>query len=293
MRADDVMALIRAHAKADRKQFASVALMIAANDAKLWGGSFASEVRRLVNQGDAGGLTPLPRGEEGDSAAVALPPHTLSDLLLSPETADAIGQLLAEYTHADALREGGCEPALKVLFAGPPGTGKTAAAGAVAAALGVPFVVARQHQLIGSHLGDSEKNVARLFDFAAANRAVVLLDEFDALGSARGDIGTSAGKSFNNIVTAVLQLFDRHIGPALLIATTNRQDVLDPAVVRRFDVIVPFGMPTESDRRELIRRTLGDDDGPYCGSHADIVRDCRRERKRRMLAALASTGGRS
>lgn len=291
MRADDVMAMIDAHFRGEREKFRSVALMVAANDAKLWGGDFAARVRRLVDGADAGGLTKLPRGENGqDTVAVRPAYHRLADLVLSPDVSDALGQLLAEHRHADALRERGCEPAYKVLFNGPPGTGKTSAAGAVADALGVPFVVAKQHEIVDSHLGASDKAVARLFDFASANRAVVLLDEFDAVGSSRGGgEASSATKAFNMIVTTLLQMFDRHNGPAVVVAATNLPGELDAAVRRRFDLSVAFGMPSEADRRELIRRTIGDADGPFHGSHAEVVRDCLREKKRRVLAELEGT----
>lgn len=287
MRADDVMALIRAHAKADRKQFAIVAKQIAANDSKLWGGRFSRNILELVNGASAEGLTALPRGADGnDSVGVGLPRHRLDDLILEAPVRESIGQLLREYQHADALLGHGCDPMTKVLFDGPPGTGKTSAAGAIAAELGIPLVVTRQHELIDSHMGASDKAIAKVFDFASANRAVVFFDELDAIGSARSGAGSGAEKAYNAIVTTLLASLDRHIGPAIVVAATNRLDVLDPAICRRFDLAVHFGGPTEEVRRELIRRTLGDDDGPFAGSHAEIVRDCLREKKRRILERI-------
>lgn len=287
MKAEDVMALIQAHFRGERERFHGVALMVAANDPKLWGGDFARRVRQLAGAHPPQSLTALPRGESGqDSVCVADPPHRLEDLILPDEAQAAVGQVVAEHAHAERLEAHGLRPALKVLFDGPPGTGKTSAAGALAAALGVPFVTAKQHELVNSHMGESDKAVARLFDFAGQNRAVVMLDEFDAIGSTRSDAGSAASKAMNSLVTTLLQMFDRHRGPGVVVAATNLPGELDPAVRRRFDVAATFRLPTDPERRELIRRTLGDDDGPFAGSHAEIVRDCLREKKRRVLAAL-------
>lgn len=74
--------------------------------------------------------------------------------------------------------------------------------------------------------------------------------------------------------------------PADVIAATNLPDMIDAAIMRRFDMVMTFDMPNEDQRRQLIRSTLGDDDGPYTGSHAVIVRDCLREKKRRVIESI-------
>ena len=292
MKAEHVIGLIRAHAKADREHFRSIALMIAADCASKKGHATADRIRKLVDSTPAHGLTPLPKGDSReDSVAVRLPEHRLADLVLSKEVAGGLGQILDEYRYADELAERGLKPATKVLFDGPPGTGKTAAAGALALELDVPFVVAKQHELVDSHLGDSEKSVARLFDFALLNRAVVLLDEFDSIGTTRSGFASAAEKTMNRVVTTLLEMLDRHAGPSLLVVATNLPDQIDPALVRRFDARVTFAEPTEAERLELIRRTLGEADGDYRGSHAVIVRDCLKEKKRRAMAEIKATNG--
>ncbi len=222
------------------------------------------------------------------------PQHALSDLMLATETIRAISQVLLEHKHAEALAKDGCRPATRVLFTGPPGTGKTSAAGAIARELGVHLLVAKQHEMIDSSLGHSEKIIARLFEYARATHAVFLFDEFDNVASARGeDKGGAGDKSYNAIATTILSALDRHVGPGLIIAATNRKEIIDRAARRRFDVEIDFPLPDETTRLALIKKTLGDHGGDFQGSHADIVRDCLAEKKRRILARLESKASRT
>lgn len=288
MRADDVMALVKAFVQADREQFNSVALMIAANDAKLWGGQFANEIRKLVNTAPAGGLTKLPFERDGqqESVYVSIPPMKLDEMVLDGGVRAGLESLIAEHGKHELLAEHGLKPSIKVLFDGPPGTGKTSAAGALADALGVPFVVAKQHELIDSHMGVTGKNLASVFDFAAMNRAVILLDEFDSFGTARSNDGSSASKECNRIVNSLLQMIDRHTGPAILVAATNMPEGMDKAMMRRFDSIIHFPLPTEDHRAELSVRILSGHVGEGV-SHAEIVRDCMQVKKMRILSGVA------
>lgn len=214
------------------------------------------------------------------------PQHILADLILAPHVTAAIGQLLLEHRHQAALRAEGCTPAIKVLFEGPPGTGKTSAAGAIARELGVHLVVMKQHELISQYMGEGEKAIAATFDFARTEPSVFLLDELDGISSTRGGKSDAADRSQNSIVTTLLTSLDRHTGPGIIIAATNRIDAIDSAARRRFDLEINFPLPDEAMRVELIRRTLGDLDGNFGGSHADIVRMCLAERKRRILDRL-------
>lgn len=293
MRQEDVIALIRAHARGDGKHFHDVARMIAANAAGTpRGKDLARRIRDILDVAPAGGLKPLPKGRDGGDDLLEVRPARLGmgDLILAPEVAAAVWAVYREHAHGDALEAAGLTPACKVLFDGPPGTGKTSAAGALARLLDRPFVVARHERIVTSYMGDTAKNMGRVLDFARENECVLLVDEFDSFGRARSSGGSSAENETNRLLNVLLQLLDRHAGPAVIVCATNLPDVMDAAMPRRFDYRVTFALPTDAERRDLIRRTIGDDDGPYYGSQAEVVRECLREKKRRVLAACGEPG---
>jgi len=280
-------ALIRAYVDGNHDQFRSVALQIAAS---LRGTGLFPEIKAMIDRLPpmTHALTALPKSvKSGDELLDQREPtHALGDLVLGREVVAALRGLVEEHALADRLHEMGLLPSLKVIFDGPPGTGKTSAAGAVARTLGWPFVVARHDSLISSYMGETGSNLRKVFDFASSTRCVLLFDEFDSFGLKRRGGSQSAEGEMGRALNLILQQMDRHRGPSILIAATNLPDALDQALNRRFDLAVKFELPTEDQRRELIHRVLGEPDGPFSGSHAEIVRDAMSERKRRILQSL-------
>ena len=96
----------------------------------------------------------------------------------------------------------------------------------------------RLDAVVSSYLGETAANLTKVFDFVAANRFVVLFDEFDALGKERED--PSEHGELRRVINAFLQLLDAYSGPSLLIAATNHEGLLDRALWRRFDEVVLF-----------------------------------------------------
>lgn len=185
----------------------------------------------------------------------------IADLVLPVSTTKAIGALLAEHRHATKLQDHGLRPANRVLFCGPPGTGKTVTAGAVALELGIPFVVVRQDVLIQQYLGQTSKALRLVFEFAKTNRAVILIDEADAITRARPDRDhdtSGADAEMSRVMTSLLVMLEeqREHSQCLIIAATNHEGVIDQALWRRFDEVVQFQMPDELTGTMLMSRIL-------------------------------------
>jgi hypothetical protein len=143
---------------------------------------------------------------------------------------------------------------LRMLFYGPPGTGKTLAAEAVAHALGVDMLVADIASLVSKWIGETEKNLAAVFDLAERARALLVFDEADALFGQRTET-SDAHDRYANLETAfLLQRLERYQGAAIL--TTNLRNSLDAAFTRRFEFIVEFPEPDEAARSALWRLHL-------------------------------------
>ena len=146
------------------------------------------------------------------------------------------------------------KPSHKILFCGPPGCGKTATAEAIASELGLPLVYIRFDSVVSSLLGETASNLRRVFEYIKQDTWVVLFDEFDAIGRSRDDV-TEHGE-IKRVVNSFLQMLDSFDGRSLLVAATNFEQVLDPALWRRFDDIVRFERPTTEQIEELMKKRL-------------------------------------
>jgi hypothetical protein len=137
----------------------------------------------------------------------------------------------------------------RMLFTGPPGTGKSLAAEVVASAAGTDLLTVDVSQVVSKWVGETEKNLAAVFDVAERTQAVLLLDEADALFGARTEI-TDAHDRYANLETAfLLQRLDRFDG--LVVLASNLRHNIDLAFVRRMDFLVEFDLPAERERFAL------------------------------------------
>lgn len=171
-------------------------------------------------------------------------------LVLSAETRELLEQLIAERVTPDLLIEAGLAPSRTALLVGPPGVGKTTAARFIAEGLELPLLILDLSSVISSFLGKTGSNIRRVFDYARSRPSVLLLDEFDAVAKSRGD--ASEVGELKRLVTVLLQEMDDWPENSLLIAATNHEGSLDPAVWRRFDVIVEFALPTQQEIAEFL-----------------------------------------
>jgi SpoVK/Ycf46/Vps4 family AAA+-type ATPase len=166
----------------------------------------------------------------------------------------ALRQLVDEHHRAERLRESGIEPTRSALFTGPPGVGKTFAAKLIARELGRPLATLDLSAVMSSFLGRTGNNLRVVLDYAKAHDCVLLLDELDAVAKRRDD-ATEIGE-LKRLVTVLLQEIDEWPAGGLLIAATNHPDLLDPAVWRRFEVIIDFPKPSQKHLAAVVRDLL-------------------------------------
>lgn len=138
---------------------------------------------------------------------------------------------------------------VRLMFTGPPGTGKSLAAEVVATEIGTDLLIVDVSQVVSKWLGETEKNLAAVFDVAERTQAVLMLDEADALFASRTGITDSHDRYANLETSYLLQRMDRFDGLAVL-ATNLRQNI-DAAFLRRLDFVVDFPLPDEPQRHEL------------------------------------------
>lgn len=141
---------------------------------------------------------------------------------------------------------------ISALFAGPSGTGKTMAAEVLANVLRLDLYRIDLSQVVSKYIGETEKNLRRVFDAAEAGAAVLLFDEADALFGKRSEVKDSHDRYANIEVSYLLQRMEAYRGLAIL--TTNRRSALDPAFFRRIRFVVEFPFPDAAQRAEIWRR---------------------------------------
>jgi SpoVK/Ycf46/Vps4 family AAA+-type ATPase len=156
--------------------------------------------------------------------------------LLSVDLEETLSQLIQERRQTERLASMGLSPTRSAIFVGPPGVGKTLTARWLASQLGVPLYVLDLTAVMSSLLGRSGTNLRAALDFAKRSPCVLLLDEIDAIAKRRSD-DTDVGE-LKRLVTVILQEVDEWPATGLLLAATNHSELIDPALWRRFDLVI-------------------------------------------------------
>ncbi|WP_313367399.1 AAA family ATPase [Sphingobacterium mizutaii] len=169
----------------------------------------------------------------------------LDDVFLSEENRSKIDQLIKEHRYFEELHEYGLPVSNKVLLYGHSGCGKTTTAKAIANSLGKPLIILNLSNVINSRIGETSQNVKQVFDRAARDKAVLFLDEFDQLGKARGDDDNDVGE-MRRLVNSIIQKIDYLPADVLLICATNHVNIIDSALIRRFQIRIQYEMPDQA-----------------------------------------------
>jgi len=235
------------------------------------------QARRILDQpdepGEAGPWLPLTASERwigrlttGAATAprfcAAFPaqlletPYERKDLVLPAEADEEIDDIIAWVRHERVLMDDWglkkhLKPGYRALFHGPPGTGKTVTAAVLGKELGVPVFRVDLSRVVSKWIGETEKNLAALFDQAAEGDMILFFDEADALFGKRGDTRTANDRHANQQIAYLLQRIEDC--PGVVILASNLKGNIDEAFARRFQAMAYFPMPDAEARRTLWR----------------------------------------
>ncbi len=224
--------------------------------------TIARSERRAVTYGDLrGGIERRLRNSLQDLAWRIDVRVQWSDLVLPPDGRSRVEEFIArrkfahkvygEWGFGDRLERG---KGAIALFSGPPGTGKTMLAGLIAKGLGLDLYQVDLSQIQSRWIGETEKNLGRVFDLAERAHAVLLFDEADSLLSKRTDVETSNDRYANAHVNYLLQRLEKYTG--IVVLTTNKDAALDEALQRRLSLHLRLEVPEIPEREQLWRSFL-------------------------------------
>lgn len=168
---------------------------------------------------------------------------SLNEVFLDTHNREQLTQLIKEHTYIKELQEYGLPVNNKVLLQGNSGCGKTMTAKAVAHALGKSIIILNLSNIVSSRIGETSQNIKMIFDKAARERSVLFLDELDQIGKARGSDDKDVGE-MRRLVNTLIQLIDYYPENALLLCATNHPEIIDTAILRRFQLKINYKMPS-------------------------------------------------
>lgn len=276
MKAELIANIIAAHCSRDENSFKLAVEALAADEDKKGNSRVSSMIldaytgknATLIKKPDAaqtamggfavqsanGGSSFTPRDKDSllELYDIVYPDISLSDVVLPEIQRRLLDQILEERQNSNKLTKHNLPLANRLLLCGPPGCGKTMTAYAIAHELNLPMAYVRIDGLISSYLGQTSVNLRKIFTSVGNQNIVLFLDEFDAIAKKRDDSHEMG--ELKRVVTALLQNFDNMPSNVFLIAATNHEHLLDPAIWRRFNYTINIGYPDSNQRSELIQR---------------------------------------
>ena len=260
-----IVALLQSHVAGDEDRFLSVATQLAAHEARQGHGKLAQELRELIDAAKGkvttvarrgAGPVPIaqPKGELTSLLAARYSDIRLTSMILAPGLSERLGRILREQRQHERLRARGLSPRRKLLLVGPPGSGKTMTALALAGELKLPLFTVLYDGLIGKLMGETASRLRLIFDAVAVQRGVYFFDEFDAIGTQRA--GPNDVGEIRRVLNSFLQFLEDDVGPSLIVAATNHPELLDKALFRRFDDVIAYDLPDPEVVRGILMSRL-------------------------------------
>jgi SpoVK/Ycf46/Vps4 family AAA+-type ATPase len=195
--------------------------------------------------------TPVDQESRLSIVDVEVPSKEHTQIVLPKLVDNKIDDFISMVKHQNQLIKGGVEMSNTLLLYGKPGCGKTTVARHISERTGLPLVVARFDAIVSSLLGNTAKNIRKIFDFADNKPCILFLDEFDAIAKARDD-QYELGE-LKRVINSLLQNIDAFAKHNILIAATNHPELLDKAIWRRFNTVIEIGTPQDAEIAELVK----------------------------------------
>jgi SpoVK/Ycf46/Vps4 family AAA+-type ATPase len=250
---DQILGLIKSHLTGDNERFHSLALQIAAGEAKAGHVFLSRSIKEVLDNQKLQGMRPqfkMINSEMSDLLMVQDSPYRLSDMVMKDALKSRINRIILEYIQRDKLHQHNLENRRKILLAGPSGTGKTMTASVIANELRLPLYVVRLEKIVTKFMGETGLKLSKVFDYMKQVQGVYLFDEFDAIGQRRG-MDNEVGE-MRRVLNSFLQMMERDDSDSIILAATNDLQCLDQALFRRFDDVLEYELPDEDEMLQIL-----------------------------------------
>ena len=253
--AEQVKCLVKAYANHDDEKFTTVALQIAAHEARVGHDAVARDLKKEID------LISKKKPETYRIEPVnplflfSSPSVRKNDLIVSADLATRIERVLIEFRNRRKLQSYGYANRRKLLLEGVPGTGKTLTASVIASELGLPLYTVQMDKLVSKFMGETSSKLRQVFDAMYTDEGVYFFDEFDAIGSDRS-FDNEVGE-MRRILNSFLQFIELDSSDSIIISATTNQKLLDKALFRRFDDVLHYDLPTRGEISKLYEYKLG------------------------------------
>ncbi len=254
--AEQIKSLIKSHFSNEPERFYTIALQLAAYEAKKGHTALAHSIRKLIElerKKAKPKIIKFPQDLKG-LVLSEKPEVSKISLVINSKLKERINLVIQEYRQQAKLKSFGLSHRRKILLIGPPGTGKTMTAKVLAYELHLPLYIIQVDKLVTKFMGETSAKLRQIFDLIAKEHGVYLFDEFDAIGGERSldnDVG-----EMRRVLNSFLQFIELDSSDSLIIAATNNPNLLDKALFRRFDDILYYNYPSEEEIKKLILNTL-------------------------------------
>ena len=253
--AEQVKCLVKAYANHDDEKFTTVALQIAAHEARVGHDAVARDLKKEIDL--------ISKKKPETYRIEPVNPLFLfflffvrkNDLIVSADLATRIERVLIEFRNRRKLQSYGYANRRKLLLEGVPGTGKTLTASVIASELGLPLYTVQMDKLVSKFMGETSSKLRQVFDAMYTDEGVYFFDEFDAIGSDRS-FDNEVGE-MRRILNSFLQFIEMDSSDSIIISATNNQKLLDKALFRRFDDVLHYDLPTRGEISKLYEYKLG------------------------------------
>ncbi len=254
-KADYITSIIKSHYNNELERFTTLALQIAAHEAKLGHTSLASEIKDIIDKSKETKQKTKSFAPDLQGLIVEnVPAVNLADMIASADIKGKIERIISEFVQRDKLRKHDLENRRKILLSGPPGTGKTLTASIIANELNLPLYTILMDKMVTKFMGETSAKLRQVFDMIGQKKGIYLFDEFDAIGGERSrdnDVG-----EMRRVLNSFLQFIERDNSDSLIIAITNNKALLDQALFRRFDDVILYHLPDKKEKLALLKNRL-------------------------------------